>query len=439
MANVYVYSGAAGAGTGADWTNAYTTLAAAFAAKAAGDDFWVAHDHAESTAGALNWALPGTAASPNRVICALRTGSTPPVSADLRTTATAAISTASNMNVTGFAYWYGITFNIGSGATSNSYSNGSAATGLVYDACTIALVGNDSSSTLTFGPNNSNVAGKVELRNTILSFAATGQTVRIRQCDFCWVNTPSAIGGTVPTTLFSGGSGVFQGEVFVAGVDLSAAGSGKTLVGAINSPTRYLFQDCKLGASVTVSATPLSQGGSEVFLTRCDSGDTNYRHERYRYEGTQTVETTVVRTGGASDGTTPIAWKIITTANSKRYLPFESRPISIWNETTGSAVTLTVQGIWGGGAVPTNADIWMDVEYLGTSGVPLGSFATSGPADQLASGTNLSAGSGTWGGSTTKFALEKTITPQEKGPITVYIRAALASSTFYIDPFIIVS
>jgi hypothetical protein len=174
-------------------------------------------------------------------------------------------------------------------------------------------------------------------------------------------------------------------------------------------------------------------------LLRCDSGDTNYRHERYRYAGMQTTETTIVRTGGASDGTTPIAWKIITTANSKRYKPFEALPISIWNETTGSAITLTVQGIWGGGAVPTNADIWMDVEYLGTSGFPLGGFASSGPADQLAAGTNLSAGSGTWGGSTTKFTLSKQITPQEKGPITVYIKAALASSTFYIDPKITVT
>jgi hypothetical protein len=27
-----------------------------------------------------------------------------------------------------------------------------------------------------------------------------------------------------------------------------------------------------------------------------------------------------------------------------------------------------------------------------------------------------------------------TFTPQEKGPLTIYVRAAKASSTFYIDP-----
>lgn len=223
------------------------------------------------------------------------------------------------------------------------------------------------------------------------------------------------------------------------GIDLSALGSGKTLVGAITVGSTVLFKDCKLGASVTVATVPAFPGATVTDLVRCDSGDTNYRTERYRYEGTQTTETTIVRTGGASDGTTLFAWKIVTTANSERYLPFECLPISIWNETVGSAITLTVQGIWGGGAVPTNADIWMDVEYLGTSGFPLGSIVTSGPADQLAAGTNLPAGSGTWGGSTTKFALTMSITAQEKGPITVYVKAAAASQTFYIDPLITVT
>jgi hypothetical protein len=163
-------------------------------------------------------------------------------------------------------------------------------------------------------------------------------------------------------------------------------------------------------------------------------GDTNYRTEKYNYAGTLTTETTIVRTGGASDGTTPIAWKIVTTANSKWEFPFECPPISIWNETVGSAVTVTVQGIWGGGAVPNTDDIWIDCEYLGTSGFPIASKATSSKADGLAAGTGIPAGSGTWGGSTTKFAMAVTITPQEKGPITIYVRAATSSTTFYIDP-----
>ena len=78
-----------------------------------------------------------------------------------------------------------------------------------------------------------------------------------------------------------------------------------------------------------------------------------------------TEETTIVRTGGASDGTTPISWKIVTTANCNYSMPFECPPIAIWNDTTGSAVTATVEGIWGGGAVPNDDEVWLEVEYLG--------------------------------------------------------------------------
>src|SRR3990167_972428 len=88
MAHVYVDSNAVGAGTGADWANSYTTLAAALTAKAAGDNFWVSHDHAETQASAMTLTSPGTAASPCKVMCVDSAGSVPPASADLATTAT---------------------------------------------------------------------------------------------------------------------------------------------------------------------------------------------------------------------------------------------------------------------------------------------------------------------------------------------------------------
>ena len=102
-------------------------------------------------------------------------------------------------------------------------------------------------------------------------------------------------------------------------------------------------------------------------------------------------------------------------------------------------MTATVQGIWGGGAVPNNDDIWCDVEYLGSSGSPLASFVNDGKADILASNAAQDAGSGTWGGSTTKFKLNVTFTPQQKGWILLRVKAAKASSTFYIDPKITLS
>jgi hypothetical protein len=426
VASYYVYSGAGGAGTGADWANAYTSLATAFSGKAAGDIFYVSDDHAQTQASALTLTSPGTITDPCFVYCVRRTGgSVPPVSADLRTTATITTTGANAISLAGVYSYYGITFSAGTGATNAAFNASSTTFGL-FEACAIRKLGTTASvSAISFNFSGAHVI----LKNTTVQFGATGDAIALPG-RFEWYRTSSAItGATVPTGgLFAQGNAVL---ILCEGVDLSALGSGTTLVRALSQNSQFLFKDCKLGSSVTVAATPTTLRGA-VSLVRCDSGDTNYRTEKYDYTGTLTTETTIVRTGGASDGTTPIAWKVITTANSERIYPFEAFPISIWNETTGSSVTVTVE--CRGAAIPNLDEMWMDVEYLGTSGFPLGNFSTTGHADLLATGTANTSSSESWGGSTSSFKLVATITPQEKGPITCYVKVAKVSTTVYVDP-----
>jgi len=54
------------------------------------------------------------------------------------------------------------------------------------------------------------------------------------------------------------------------GVDLSALGSGKTIIGATAMPQYYFLKDCKLNASVVIGSTPTSPG-MEITASRCDS------------------------------------------------------------------------------------------------------------------------------------------------------------------------
>ena len=433
MATYYVDSNAAGAGTGADWANAFTTLAGAFSGKAAGDVFFVAHNHAETQASAMTLTSPGTAASPCFVYCVTSAGSVPPVSADLRTTATITTTGANAITFGGqHVYIYGIIFSGGSGAVTQGITT-SGNVVLIFEGCALRKLGTSgTSAAIDFA---SSVGNFVELINTTVQFGSTADGMAVGR-NMRWRNTANAVtGATIPTTGLwnvSNATGMFYAE----GVDLSALGSGSTLFRASSVPRANVLKDCKIGSSVTVSATPTAVDSS-VAIIRCDSGDTNYRTEKYTYSGTLTTETTIVRTGGASDGTTPISWKVVTTANSERIYPFECFPISIWNETTGSSVTVTVE--CRGAAVPNIDEVWMDVEYLGTSGFPLGNFATSGAADLLASGTACTSSSESWGGGTSSFKLTATITPQEKGPITVYVKIAKTSSTFYVDPKITLS
>ena len=160
------------------------------------------------------------------------------------------------------------------------------------------------------------------------------------------------------------------GEVECIGVDFSAAGSGKTIVERLSSTSvgaKYqvhrLQAEC-LGHQVGGAGSarrdrdrlhPLRLVRRELHrLTAIacpallDRGNHHRPHRRR-------LATAPRRSPGRS----------ITTANCNYSLPFECPPIAIWNDTTGSAVTATVEGIWGGGAVPLDDEIWLDVEYLG--------------------------------------------------------------------------
>jgi hypothetical protein len=155
------------------------------------------------------------------------------------------------------------------------------------------------------------------------------------------------------------------------------------------------------------------------------------------FGGNLVTETTIVRTSpaGASDGTTPVSWKIVTDANARWQIPFESLPITVWSDTTG-AKTVSIYGYWDNASVPNNDDIWIEAEYLGSAGSPVSSFASSGKASFLAANAAIPSDTSTWGGgdTTTRFKMSASLTTAMKGPITVTVKAASASKTFYIDP-----
>ena len=90
-------------------------------------------------------------------------------------------------------------------------------------------------------------------------------------------------------------------------------------------------------------------------------------------------------------------------------------PDLIWNETTGSAITVTVEGIWGGGAVPLNDEIWMDVEYLGNASYPHGIVRHHDQGRHSGGRNQYDVSSETWGGSTTAFKLVATCHAADEG------------------------
>jgi hypothetical protein len=430
MANYYVYHAAAGAGTGADWTNAFTTLAAAVTGKAAGDTFYVADDHAETTAAGVGITSPGTDANGCRIFCVRRVGgSVPPVAADLRATATVSNTGAFNMTVGGsFSEINGITFNCGSAANTVTLTlSATSQRTCRFVNCKFILNSTSGSSRLQFGTTS--WGNCVILENCTLQFGTTGQLCPVFG-NVIWRNSVAFVPATsIPANLFNVNSG---GASFLfEGVDFSAHVAGKVMFSSTNSTCKAVFKDCKMGGGTIFTGTA-GPGQLDVVLIRCDTGSANYKEERYSYLGTQTTEAAIVRSGGASDGTTPFSHKIVTTANSRFDQPFECLPISIWNDTVGSAKTVTIEG--NAATLPNNDEIWIDVQYLGSSSSPLASKATSAKATALDTASALSFSAASWAGGTTAFSMSTTFTPQMKGPFTIYVKAAKASSTLYIDP-----
>ena len=474
--------------------NTATTLYAA-----AGDTVFVASNHAETQTTNMFIQTSGLATNPVSIYCVDEsgTGHVPPISADIKTTATVSVTGSGVILLdSGWTYCRGVIFNSGSGASSISARIGSYGDGWILEDCAFRNLATGLGGLIVIG-NTSPATTLVYLKNTTLQFGHEAQAARILSARFIWENTPSAItGASTPTgNLFDAGS-IGAGDVLIDGVDFFSVTSGVLISGAA-SPRRFFFKDCKFASTVSVASVIPSANGTEVYVTRSDSSGTNYRNEKYQYMGTQTVSTSIIRTNGASDGTTGVAWKLTTTANSKWILPFSALPIAIWNNTTAADVAATIEGVWNAAALPNNDDFWFDMEYLGSATSPQGSFKTGTKADGLAAGTALAASTQAWdsqvtiranataytlgqvmkvtsnagriffcttagtssgsepagyasavdGGSVTdgtavfraavRFKLTVTMTspqPAQVGTVYAYCKAAKASSTFYIDP-----
>lgn len=436
MADVYVRSGAGGANNGTTKADAYTTLEAAGPASAAGDRLWVASDHAETKAGSLTVTLPGTSANPNWVACVDFSGSTPPVAADLRTTATIATTGSASLNIVGTAYFYGIGTQRNTSAANQQIVLAGGSNDFQYwENCSHTL--NSTGSTAKIALGSGNGGQMVVFVNTTVGFGHVGQQLQVH-CRLDWLDTPSAITGTVPTTLILPG---FSGtcRLVMRGIDLSAAGSGKNLVDMSQSLPGFVQAiDCKTNASVTLTTGSVPAFGCcRAEFVNYGSSTTNYQYYYQDYAGVVTHETTIVKTSpaGASDGATPISRKMVSSANSKWFMPLEI-PVYFWSDSTSSQ-TITFSCVTDNVTL-TDADIGLRLSYQGTSGNPLSVAAYDRSASILATGANQTSDSSTWTttGLTTpvKQQISVTVTPTAKGVQRAYIQLMRPSTTVYVDP-----
>jgi hypothetical protein len=427
--------GAVGAFSGYGAPHARILTAAGSSWMEAGDTLYVSDRHAESGAGAsLEVTIQGTVTAPCKVLCVDHTN-IPPTT--LATTATVSNSGGNYfLFLIGYAYIYGVAFSAGThsyGIGIQFFTSGE----ICVDSCTFNT---SSGKPLNIGNASatSTYYSKIEFKNCTVSFGNASSIINIGSESYINISNLT-LTGTAPTSVFNLSGGPNTGYSHITNISDSNLSIGVTSLMSIANAraSKVILTNVRLGSGVAITTGTFNPINDGIYLYNCDSGNTNYTYNIIKYGGTVAQDLTTIRTGGASDGTTAVSWKFVTNANNSFALPMVSDPISIWNETTGSSLTATVE--IAGAATVNDDDIWMEIEYLGDASYCTGSVVSNRRA-LLAAPAAVTSSSAAWGGSPAHTQkLQCTFTPQKKGPVVARIYVGKASATIYVDPMITIT
>jgi hypothetical protein len=437
MADPLYLDSAAGndANNGTTWALAKATMAGIDAIDAAPNTIYVAQTHSETTAAAVSYSFAGTVASPTKIIGGNKAAqpptalSTAPIIATTGNTSSITVNAAS-------AYIYGLTLDAGQSGTGTASVNLCATAGnmVTYENCTFKLssTGGSSRIAVTSGGSPSLLTAK----GCSFSFSSTSQSFSQQPTTKVVIQGGSVLSASSPTTLYIPGNGT---KTYIDALDLSNCSSSMNITSSTVGSALFQMRNCKLPASWTGSLNASTPGAGSVYeMFNCDSADTHYHYRRATQFGTMQDETTIVQSGGQSDGSTTLSYKMVSNANAKWQCPLESMEWThyIPAAQVGSSRTLTIELVHDSVTALKDNEIWLEAMYLGTSGVPLGTVGSEG-VDVLASGASQSSSSATW--TTTGLTnpntqkLVFTFTPQEEGYIHYRVMLGKASYTVYVD------
>lgn len=430
------------ADSGLTWALAKADLTGFSSIDAAGDRVFVSQAHAESTVGSLTFAFAGTVTSPTQVICG-NDGAEPPTA--LATSATVTANTAAGaITFTGSCYVYGITFIAGTGTNSNCVIQcGAGNIWQRFESCKFQLATGGTSTGVIRG-QASGAGGIVEWINCEVKFAAAGQGITIVNGLFHWNGGGITSGGTSPTALITSiTSGAAAGgvRIIIENCDFSAGSSSMNMISVqVPYALQAVFRNCKLpsswsGSWITAFGSN-AQGRVEIY--NCANASINYGLKIIDGAGNIDHETTLIKAGGASDGTQQISWKMVSASNvAFPAAALFSPEIAYWNEQTGSARTLSIDILRDSATNLKNNEVWIELNYNSQSSDPRAALATS-RVDVLTTASDVAASGAGW--TTTgmsnpnKQKLSVTFTPQAKGWITARVVLAKPSTTIYVDP-----
>jgi hypothetical protein len=430
----YVDSAATGSGTGASWTNAFTSLAAALTAitEAPGDEFLLSHQHSETAAAALT--APVNVSGTNRGI-------------RIRS-----VNKANNVPT------YGARIVLGA----NAFSSYGVVEGLHFDNSGVA-------ASITINPGADTEFSlcrfSKQADQAFILSTNTGSTAVARACTFApgagftrlfetgvtarWTIVRPIILGPKGTNvdLFNQAAVGHSANFTITDADLTlidniidgAPGGG---VGALN----VTCVRCALPASYAIDdgLDRLQRKGSRVMLVGCRAAPILapiVDRALYLHYGQAVIQTAVYRVNGASDGTTPHAWAITSYADRtwrQSSHAAQTPDLVVGWVMAGIPVTISAfvahAGVGAGaGGRLRNDGFWMDIAGPSDAASPTAQAYTASsmaafggtPTDLADDTTSSWVGAGT----TVKQRIDLTYTPTVSGPLTARLSFARESAT----------
>lgn len=406
-------------------------------ATAAGDTIYIDDGHSEAGTGAtLIIGASTTITNPTLIYCVDKAD-------DSLSTGAVVASGNQEMRVHGYAYSYGVEYASGSNGIiigrsldANWIFEGNGTTVLSSRKFGNGLAGQSS----TYLAVAKVINGNINLGNNVTTIAVT-------YLHLLWFGGALVAASGVDNLFTTGGANSVQ-QPIIRDVNLDAMGRDASAVYILNVTTadaaRYdiLLERCKIpsdgGFTITDDDWQTYNTG-KISLLHCSSANQSYDFYYRSYEGVCQDETTIVRTGGASNGTTGISCKMVSSAGCvENIIALESIPITGWTSST-TEKTFTVEFVHDSATALQNDEIWMELEYPANNTDGLGAIAKS-KCVILGSPADTTDSSETW--TTTGLSnpntrkLSVTVTPGKAGPLCARVYLAKASTTVYIDPMI---
>lgn len=375
-----------------------------------------------------------TPATPFKVICA-SDAATPPTA--VATTAVVNITGSGSAHFTQSQYVYGITYNLGSAASTNSLGAFTSGTdyNLIFDNCNINLANTSTSSAFALGPATAKFCD-IQFLSSKLKFGVAAQKILVNGKLVVKGGSIDAA-GIIPDALIVS-SYDSPGYIEYNGVDLASGGdwTSKALVN-VASPQKLMvvFNDCKKAAAAAITTgTYTGPNGSRVRFINSSTDTAQLSYFDESYMGKIVDEKVIVRTGGGTQGTVPTSYKMTSTNASWAY-PLEF-VFNVTNEATGVAQTWLVEILHDSVTALTNGQIALEVMGRDVTTTPLVSLLRDRKASILSAAANQATSTAAW--TTTgltnpnKQSLSVTFTPLVKGNVAVRVLLYMPSKTVYV-------